>query len=382
MKVLVLYDYPPSPGGLATQGDLLRQGLEKIGVETRPAPFEGAQEKEWYYRWFKPDAVVGIGWWGHCPDIVLHPMRFGLPTVPWLVADGFIANYHEVLSSLPLMFATSKWVKQMYERDGVSVKNMKVVPIGCDTDVFRPISRSDPRVRAVRESLGVKPDEKLILTIGGDAASKGAQEVMQALALITKDCPHWKYVCKVWPQPRTSRQMREDQELIRQLGISDKVVFARGQFTRNFVPYLMNACDIYAAPSRLEGYGMPMIEAQACEKPVISVAAMGMLDTIKHKHTGLLARVAQEITISEATLTSDMGYRRRKDIVFPEPKTVAIRADVNDLATYLKRLLTEDDTCKNMGEEGRRNVVENFHYIQVAERIAAELAETFNLAVP
>ena len=382
MNVLVLYDYPPSPGGLATQGDLLRLGLEKIGVEARPAPFEGAQEKEWYYRWFKPDVVVGIGWWGHSPDIVLHPMRFGLPTVPWLVADGFVANYHEVLSSLPLMFATSRWVKETYKRDGVQVANMKVIHIGCDTDAFRPIPRTDPRVRAVRESLGVAPDEKLILTIGGDAASKGAQEVMQALAMISKECPNWKYVCKVWPQPRTSRQMREDMDLIRQLGIGGKVIFARGQFTRNFVPYLMNACDIYAAPSRLEGYGMPMIEAQACGKPVISVAAMGMLDTIKHRHTGLLARVAQEITITEATLTSDMGYKRRKDVVFPKPKKVAIRADVNDLAKYFKRLLTEDDTCKNMGEEGRRNVQENFHYIQVAERVAGELGDTFGLSVP
>jgi glycosyltransferase involved in cell wall biosynthesis len=382
MKVLVLYDYPPSPGGLATQGDLLRQGLEKIGVETRPAPFEGAQEKEWYYRWFKPDAVVGIGWWGHTPDIVLHPMRFGLPAVPWLVADGFIANYHEVLSALPLMMATSQWVKDTYLRDGVNVDRMRVIPIGCDTDAFRPILRSDPRVQAVRDSLGVKPHEKLILTIGGDAASKGAQEVMQALALIAQECPDWKYVCKVWPQPRTTRQIREDMKLVQQLGITGKVLFASGQFSRNFVPYLLNACDIYAAPSRLEGYGMPMIEAQACGKPVVSVAAMGMLDTIKHEHTGLLARVAQEITIAQARLTPDMGYKRPHNIAFPEPKKVAIRADVHDLAGYLKRLLTEDDTCKNMGEEGRRNVQEHFHYLQIAERVADALADTFNLSWP
>lgn len=62
MKILIQYDYPASPGGLATQGELLYQGLLEIGIDARAVNSENAQEKEWYYQWFNPDAVVGIGY--------------------------------------------------------------------------------------------------------------------------------------------------------------------------------------------------------------------------------------------------------------------------------------------------------------------------------
>ena len=95
MKVLVLYDYPASPGGLATQGDLLFKGLRHLGVDAHAVHFESAQEKEWYYRWFEPDVVVGRRLLGSfTPQLVLHPQRYWRSApVPWLVADGYIANY-------------------------------------------------------------------------------------------------------------------------------------------------------------------------------------------------------------------------------------------------------------------------------------------------
>ena len=46
MKVLVLFDYPSSTGGLATQGALLYRGLQELGVDVFPVNFESAQEKE------------------------------------------------------------------------------------------------------------------------------------------------------------------------------------------------------------------------------------------------------------------------------------------------------------------------------------------------
>jgi alpha-maltose-1-phosphate synthase len=368
MKVLVLYDYPPSPGGLATQGDLLYKGLLEMGIDVHAVHFESSQEKEWYYRWFEPDVVVGVGYWGHTPQLVLHPQRYGVKAVPWLVADGFIANYQEVLNALPLILVTSNWVKEMYVRDGINADIIEVLPVGCDTDSFVPFKKDDPKILAVREALGISPDQLMILTVGGDAASKGAQEVMQALAVIDTKAPDWKYVCKVWPQPRTKAQNLIDLEMATRLGIEKNVTYATNTISRNFMPYLIGACDIYAAPSRLEGFGMPQVEAGACEKPVISLRAMGMLDTLIHKETALLAKIAQRIVANEVLLGDESGYEANHKIIFKEPRTVDYRANVHDIAKYLLTLMNDAALREKMGKAGRKRVVANFDYRVVAKR--------------
>jgi len=368
MNVLVLYDYPPSPGGLATQGDLLFRGLRELGVGAHAVNFEAAQEKEWYYRWFEPDVVLGVGYWGHTPHLVLHPQRYGVQPVPWLVADGYIANYLEVLNALPLILVTSNWVKKVYVRDGLDAGKVEVLPVGCDTETFTPRPADDPKVRAVREALGVAPDQVMILTVGGDAASKGAQEVMQALSLIDSRAPDWKYVCKVWPQPRTEQQNLHDIQLATHLGIEKNVVFTAGRVSRNFMPYLMAACDIYAAPSRLEGFGMPQVEAGACGKPVIGIKAMAMLDTLVHAKTAFLAGVAQEIRVRETTLGEDEGYESGHRVVFPRARTADYRASIHDIADYLLKLMTDPTLRETMGRAGRQRVVETYDYRVVARR--------------
>ena len=368
MKVLVLYDYPPSPGGLATQGDMLFKGLCEMGVDAHAVNFQSAQEKEWYYRWFEPDIVVGVGYWGHTPHLVMHPQRYGVQPVPWLVADGYIANYHEVLNALPLILVTSNWVKDTYIRDGINGDIIEVLPVGCDTDSFRPFDRDDPKILSVREALGISPDQLMILTVGGDAASKGAQEVMQALAIIDSKAPDWKYVCKVWPQPRTKLQNLADLELATHLGIEKNVTYTTNTISRNFMPYLIGACDIYAAPSRLEGFGMPQIEAGACEKPVIGIKAMGMLDTLVHGKTAFLASVAQEIVVRDVIVGDEGGFEDQHKVVFKEPRTVDYRASVHDIANYMIDLMTSRTLRNKMGKAARKRVVKNFDYRVVAKR--------------
>ena len=379
MKVLVSYDYPPSPGGLATQGDLLFRGLRELGVEAYAVNFEAAQEKEWYYRWFEPDIVVGVGYWGHTPHLVLHPQRYGAIAVPWLVADGYMANYQEILEALPLILVTSKWVKKVYMRDGLSGKNIEVLPVGCDTDSFMPRDKDHPKIVAVREALGVAPDQIMILTVGGDAASKGAQEVMQALAINDTKAPDWKYVCKVWPQPRTEQQNLADLQLATHLGIDKNVVYTTSRVSRNFMPYLLAACDIYAAPSRLEGFGMIQVEANACGKPVIGIKAMGMLDTMVHGKTAFLASVAQEIRLKETILGDESGYEDGHKVVFKRPRTVDYRASIHDIANYLIDLMQDADLRQKMGEQGRQRAVENYDYRVIAKKFIEIISEKFGI---
>jgi starch synthase len=368
MKVLLLYDYPPSPSGLATQGNLLHKGLKDIGVAVHSVNYESPPEKEWYYRWFKPDVVVGVGYWGHTPDMILHPQKFGMQPVPWLVADGYIANYRDILNDLPLILVTSNWVKEMYVRDGIRGDNIEVLPVGCDTDAFAPRQKGQPEIKAIRESFGIKPDELMILTVGGDAASKGAQEVMQALALIKDKVPAWKYVCKVWPQQRTELQNQADRELACSLGIEENVVYATSVTSRNFMPWLIGACDIYAAPSRLEGFGMSQVEAGACEKPVIAMKAMGMLDTMIDGETALLAGIAQRITVDHVTLGKAAGYPENTRIDFDIPRTVDYRASVDDIAASLLELMNRPLFRLELGKAARRHVVAHFDYRIVAKR--------------
>jgi glycosyltransferase involved in cell wall biosynthesis len=291
-----------------------------------------------------------------------------------------MANYQEIFEDLPLILVTSNWVKKIYMRDGLSGKNIHVLPVGCDTNSFIPRDKDDPKISAVREAFGVAPDQIMVLTVGGDAASKGAQEVMQALAINDIKAPDWKYVCKVWPQPRTEQQNVADLHLATHLGIEKNVIYYTSRVSRNFMPYLLAACDIYAAPSRLEGFGMIQVEANACGKPVIGIKAMGMLDTLIHGKTALLASVAQEIRLREAIVGDESGYEPGHKVVFKRPRIVDYRASVHDIANYLMDLMQNPSLRRTMGEEGRKHVVENYDYRVIAKRFVEIVSEKLGIS--
>ncbi len=176
------------------------------------------------------------------------------------------------------------------------------------------------------------------------------------------------------------RQNLVDLQLATHLGIDRNVIYQANIVSRNYMPYLMAACDIYAAPSRLEGFGMPQVEAGACGKPVVSQKAMAMLDTLVHRETALLARPAREIRIQEAVLGPESGYERGHRIVFDEPRIAEYRANVRDLARYLLELMQDPELRRKLGAAGRARAVERFDYRVVARRLIQILSERLGLS--
>jgi len=382
MKILLLYEYPTNLGSMSIQGDLLRRGLIENGVECLPCHYEHRnKEREWFLKTHKADAVLGIGWWVDTPTIIKGPQKYGHTPVPWLLADGWVANYHDILSNLPLVFTTSSWVKETYERDGVDTKNFEVLHVGFDADKFKPINKSHPALKEIRRMFGVKDSERMILTVGGDVTSKGAQEMIKALAKIDKDYSNWKYVCKSTNSDCARDHHQEEIKLMDEVGLdSKKVIYVESDFSHDFMPYLLNAADIYAAPSRLEGFGMIQMEAMACGIPVVSIDAMGPKDTIMHGKTGFLAKVGETIDLAEEWVTEEMGYKEVFKMKFDKPKTLAYRADVDELADYTLRLLADDKLRAEMGQNAIKHARANFQYKSLAKKCIDILKSKLNIS--
>ncbi|MEK6855344.1 MAG: glycosyltransferase family 4 protein [Nanoarchaeota archaeon] len=371
MKILVLYPYPLEPDGQSLQGHYLLEGLRELGHEVMPCDRADSLHKEWAYKYFKPDVSIGIGFWGDTPELILNQLENNIQPIPWFNADGWIANYHETLNNLPLILATSNWVKSTYIRDGVKGDNIHVANIGFDPKTFYPIPKTDSSVIKLRELLGISEDEKMILTAGGDVTSKGAQEMFKALAKIDSQFPKWKYVCKTWDSFSSKNHGKEEENLKNELNLNDeKIIYLTGKYPPEFMATLINACDIYAAPSRLEGFGMIQLEAQACGKPVISINVGGPRDIIIHEKTGFLVDVASEIKLEREWAYPWMGFEEKHQIEFKEPKTFAYRADIDQLAECTLKLLQDDALRTNMGKAAAEHAIKNFHYKVIAKQIS------------
>jgi glycosyltransferase involved in cell wall biosynthesis len=98
------------------------------------------------------------------------------------------------------------------------------------------------------------------------------------------------------------------ERLTADLGVNDNVVFL-GMLSRDEVHRAMQACDAFVLSSHYETFGIVLIEALACGKPVVATRCGGP-ECIVHDGNGLLVPVHDEIALGNAMSTLRLSLSR------------------------------------------------------------------------
>lgn len=142
-----------------------------------------------------------------------------------------------------------------------------------------------PKPDYLLQRYGLSPDQPLIFTvtrIAGDANYKGYDKILQAIPQIRAHIPNVHYILagKGDDRPRV-------QSLISRLGLQDCVTLP-GFIPENELCEHYNLCDVFAMPSKGEGFGIVYLEALACGKPVLASNKDGAVDPLVHGELGCL----------------------------------------------------------------------------------------------
>lgn len=175
----------------------------------------------------------------------------------------------------------------MYTRDrlineqNIHADKIKILPVTFDEKRFKP----SPKPKYLLERYGLRSNQPIILTVtrlsSGDGY-KGYDKIIQALPKIKSQVPDIHYILagKGDDRPRI-------QQLIAQLNLQDSVTLAGFIPDRELCDFY-NLCDVFAMPSRGEGFGIVYLEALACGKPTLGGNQDGAIDALCQGELGAL----------------------------------------------------------------------------------------------
>jgi glycosyltransferase involved in cell wall biosynthesis len=172
----------------------------------------------------------------------------------------------------------------------------------------------------------------IILTVGRwDSAEryKGADTLISTLPRVLKAAPKTSLVLVGDGDDRPRLEL-----LARDLGVSEHAHFLFGLTPDQLFACYAN-CDVFALPSRGEGFGLVFLEAMALAKPVIGGAHGGIPDIVEEGVTGLLVP----------------------------------HGDVGGLAKALESFFSNPTRARGMGASGRDRLAKTFSFAQFQLRL-------------
>lgn len=198
--------------------------------------------------------------------------------------------------------------------EGIPPSKIEVIYNGVESGPFgRPFDR-----RTLRASLGIGPEDKVMITVASLTGKKGHRFSLKALNDIVKSRPDVKYLIVGDGMLRDDLARRVDG-----LGLNGSVIFTG---RRSDIPDLLRSSDIYVMPSVVEGLPLSAVEAMAAGLPVVGADVGGVSEVVRDGSTGILV----------------------------PPK------DPGALAGAVSSLLGDDDASARMGADGKKVFLEEF----------------------
>ncbi|NKY54712.1 glycosyltransferase family 4 protein [Nocardia flavorosea] len=237
---------------------------------------------------------------------------------------GFLGMQQRIARQIPdLLTVSTSSATDIADDFGVDPAQLKVVPLGVDTELFAP---RGPRVPG-----------RIVAVASADKPLKGISHLLQALTrLRVTHKVELQLVAKLEPNGPTEKQIAE-------LGLSD-IVTVRPGLTDTELAELLASAEIACIPSLYEGFSLPAVEAMASGTPLVV------------SRTGALPEVVGEPGVcAELTQPGDSAA----------------------LVQVIGRLLDSPQIRKRMQAAGRERAVSVFSW----ESVAAQTVQVYQNAI-
>lgn len=239
----------------------------------------------------------------------------GKPTLSWIATAywpdkrdrtasmGWARRMFDLLINTPLCLAIERYVAKRtrlltlssYTADSLDPAaggEVDVLPIGIDTDVFTPSSKSDTREVGRIGYVGRLSDER-----------KNAPLLLELLASLAEAGTEAELHLAGEEPPDRFREYSRD------VGVQEKVDH-HGYLDRRDLSDFYRMLDVFVIPSHQEGLAIVGLEAMACGCPVVSTECGGPEEYVRDGYNGYLVNASvSEMTDAVGELLNDHDVR-------------------------------------------------------------------------
>jgi glycosyltransferase involved in cell wall biosynthesis len=227
---------------------------------------------------------------------------------------GFI-----VAKKADALIVVTRGIKEYLIEHGIDKYKISVVSNGVNINLFKPVDNISS-LDVLKGQYNISSKSDLVAYIGSMTPWQGVEYLISAASLVLKECPDTQFIIVGDKGP----MLNQWRDLVKSNGLSDSFTFT-GSVPYDKVPLHINIADICVVPKRelKSGYSpLKLYEYMACAKPIIATNTAGF-EILEHYNSGILVnpKNSQEFAnaiiklLKNKQLRKEMGERGRKLVV-------------------------------------------------------------------